>query len=157
MKSTKIFGLFIITSLVMFISSCSKKALDDINFNRNNPTDVQAKFILTDVITSTAFSVVGGDISLYSSVYLEQEAGVWGQTWNAETRIGEPVLATTYNNTWVNIYANIKSLRIVIDKTSEGGSEAGNDVTCVDIDESKVERMRAGEVPIYEPGLETLF
>ena len=130
MKSTKIFGLFIITSLVMFISSCSKKALDDINFNRNNPTDVQAKFILTDVITSTAFSVVGGDISLYSSVYLEQEAGVWGQTWNAETRIGEPVLATTYNNTWVNIYANIKSLRIVIDKTSEGGSEAGNDVTC---------------------------
>ncbi len=36
-------------------------------------------------------------------------------------------------------------------------AETGNHVTCVDIDEHKVERMRAGEVPIYEPGLEVLF
>jgi len=36
-------------------------------------------------------------------------------------------------------------------------AETGNDVICVDIDENKVERMRNGEVPIYEPGLETLF
>lgn len=36
-------------------------------------------------------------------------------------------------------------------------AETGNDVICVDIDENKVERMRKGEVPIYEPGLETLF
>lgn len=36
-------------------------------------------------------------------------------------------------------------------------AEAGNDVICIDIDEKKVERLRAGEVPIYEPGLEDLF
>lgn len=36
-------------------------------------------------------------------------------------------------------------------------AETGNNVVCVDIDEKKVERMRAGEVPIYEPGLESLF
>ena len=36
-------------------------------------------------------------------------------------------------------------------------AEMGNTVTCVDIDESKVERMRAGEVPIYEPDLDILF
>lgn len=36
-------------------------------------------------------------------------------------------------------------------------AETGNNVTCVDIDADKVARMKAGEVPIYEPGLEILF
>ena len=36
-------------------------------------------------------------------------------------------------------------------------AETGNNVICVDIDAKKVERMRNGEVPIYEPGLELLF
>ena len=36
-------------------------------------------------------------------------------------------------------------------------SETGNDVICVDINESKVKKMQNGEVPIYEPGLDLLF
>ena len=36
-------------------------------------------------------------------------------------------------------------------------AETGNHVICVDIDAAKVSRMQAGEIPIYEPGLETLF
>lgn len=36
-------------------------------------------------------------------------------------------------------------------------AETGNNVVCVDIDANKVQRMRNGEVPIYEPGLELLF
>jgi UDPglucose 6-dehydrogenase len=36
-------------------------------------------------------------------------------------------------------------------------SDTGNDVICVDIDAAKIERMRAGEVPIYEPYLDTVF
>jgi UDPglucose 6-dehydrogenase len=33
----------------------------------------------------------------------------------------------------------------------------GHDVTCIDIDEAKVALMQAGNVPIYEPGLEDIF
>jgi UDPglucose 6-dehydrogenase len=37
-----------------------------------------------------------------------------------------------------------------------GISEFGHQVTCVDIDQEKIERLNAGEIPIYEPGLKTL-
>lgn len=35
-------------------------------------------------------------------------------------------------------------------------AESGNDVTGMDVDEVKIGRLRQGEVPIYEPGLEEL-
>src|ERR1700744_6144380 len=37
-----------------------------------------------------------------------------------------------------------------------GFSEIGNDVVCADVEASKVARLRQGEIPIFEPGLEEL-
>ncbi len=35
-------------------------------------------------------------------------------------------------------------------------AEFGWDVTCVDVDREKIRKLRAGEIPIYEPGLDAL-
>lgn len=36
-------------------------------------------------------------------------------------------------------------------------AETGNNVICVDINEQKVQRLRRGEIPIFEPGLDLIF
>ena len=36
-------------------------------------------------------------------------------------------------------------------------SDFGHDVVCVDKDAAKIETLRAGKTPIYEPGLESLM
>src|SRR5215831_3844845 len=40
--------------------------------------------------------------------------------------------------------------------TGAGFSDFGNHVTCVDIDQARIERLRRGEIPFHEPGLSEL-
>src|SRR4051794_2004728 len=40
--------------------------------------------------------------------------------------------------------------------TGAGFSDFGHDVTCVDIDERRIEGLKRGEMPFHEPGLPDL-
>jgi hypothetical protein len=112
--------------LILFMSSCSEKVMDDINKDVNDPTEMGSRLIITDAMTSTAFSVTGTDFTFYASIYIEQNVGTWGQFYNAEIRSAEPTNSTTYNNTWDATYQTLYNLKVIIEKCSEGGSEEGN-------------------------------
>lgn len=118
-------GIVLSASLV----SCSEDVMDNINKDTNHTKSVQAKFILADVITSTAFSNIGGDFNTYTSTYVEHEVGTHNQLFRSEKRQSEPSAASTFNNVWGSCYSALRNARIVIDQCSEGGSQEGNDVT----------------------------
>ena len=122
----KIIKLLTIPALLLMMSGCSQDTLEDINVNKNNPLDVPSKLIITDAMTKSAFSITGSDLAFYASAYVEHNVGIYNQMYNAEIRSGEPSMATTYNNNWGTIYETLYNLKVIINKTSEGGDEEGN-------------------------------
>jgi hypothetical protein len=125
----KILNILLSVLLVSATWSCSEDIMDDINKNVNDPTDVSSSLIITNTMVQSAFSITGSDLAFYASVYVEHNVGIWNQSYNAEIRSGEPISATTYNNNWNAIYQNLSDLKLIINKTSEGGSEEGNFTT----------------------------
>lgn len=121
--------LLAIVFLSAFAVSCSEDTMDEINKDINHTQDAPSKFIVADVITSTAFSNIGGDINTYTSAYVEHEVGTDNQLYRAEHRQGEPSAASTFNNVWGNLYLTLKNARLVIQKCSAGGSQEGNQIT----------------------------
>jgi hypothetical protein len=115
-----------VSILAMMLWSCSESIMDEINQNVNDPSDMAARLIITDVMTNSAFNVAGGDFCFYASIYMEHNTGVWGQFYNADIRSTQPSSSTTYNNSWTAAYSNLYSLSLIINKCSAGGSEDGN-------------------------------
>lgn len=123
MRTLKLYSLIL---FLFTLSACSEDIMDKINENPNNPSDMASRLIITDVMTSSAFSVTSSDYAFYTSVYMELNTGIWGQMYNAEIRLAEPTNASSYNGSWRSQYYNLYHLKLIIDKCSTGGSEAGN-------------------------------
>ncbi len=122
-------ALLLVIILPNLLFSCSEDIMDNINKDNSHTTDVPSKYTLTDVITSTAFSNVGGDLNTYLSTYVEHEVGTHSQLYNAEIRQSEPSSSSTFNNVWGNLYSSLKNARIIIAKCSDGGTQEGNYTT----------------------------
>lgn len=122
-------GLLVTTILSASLISCSEDAMDKVNKDLNHTTNIQAKFILSGVLTSTAFNIVGGDYSTYTSTYVEHEVGTDNQLYRAEHRQNEPSAASTFNNVWGSSYTALRNSRIMIDKCSVGGAQEGSLIT----------------------------
>ena len=103
--------------------------MDRINQDTSHTNSVDGKFILADLITSTAFSNVSGDFNTYSSSYVEYEVGIENQLYNAEIRLNEPSASSTFENTWGNVYTSLKNARVIIGQCQEGKRDEGNLVT----------------------------
>ena len=98
--------------------SCSEDKMDEINKDHNHTTAVPAKMILTDVMTSTAFSVVSGDFNLYGGMYVEHETGSHNQFYYAEPR-SSCTSASTFNNSWGGTYSTLKDALISVKVAEE--------------------------------------
>lgn len=122
-------GIIIFAGMSACLFSCSENIMDSINNDGDHTKTVEAKFIIADVLTSTAYYNVGGDFNTYLSVYVEHEVGIHNQLYGAEHRNAQPTSSSTFNNSWVNTYTSLKNSRVALDKCSEGGTESGNHVT----------------------------
>lgn len=118
-----------VVAVALTMASCSEDTMDRINKDRDHTTDVTARYIITDVMTKTAFSTVGGDFNAYLSMYVEHELGTHNQFLRADKRDGEPSNSSTFNNVWTSTYQSLKNAKLVISKCSEGGTEAENYIT----------------------------
>ena len=108
------------------LTACTDDVMDRLNRNENDPEEVPARYLLTDAETASAVSVVSGDFAFYTAVYMEQQAGIFNQMYNAEMRLAEVYSAATFNNAWNATYRNLLALRIIRERCAAGGAEAGS-------------------------------
>ena len=113
-------------SLLLVLGSCSEEVMNRIDTDPNNPTDVYISLLIPNVTVGVPFNVSGTDLAWFSSIFVEQTAGVHGQMRDADRRAN--LNSQLSENAWAYyIYPKIlNDLKIIIDKGSEGGSEEGN-------------------------------
>ncbi|MBN2274393.1 MAG: SusD/RagB family nutrient-binding outer membrane lipoprotein [Bacteroidales bacterium] len=112
-----------VTLTILVPLSCSEDAMDKVDTNHNDPTEVPIKLILPQTIMSTVFGLSGNDLAWFSSVFVEQTTGVHGQLEDADKR--RAINTTMLNNIWNEMFQTNIDLDYIIERGSEDGEEEG--------------------------------
>ena len=97
MKNKLLFIVFLIGTVI----GCSDEKLEEINEDLDNPFAVPVQVLLPFIETNTAYSAVGGDLSLYMAVHTQLVTGVHAQMHSFDRLVFSP---STFQNTWNSIY-----------------------------------------------------
>ncbi|NSL89104.1 SusD/RagB family nutrient-binding outer membrane lipoprotein [Chitinophaga sp. Mgbs1] len=111
--------------VALSFTACTDKVLDRINTNLNDPKDVAVVNEISTVTTETAFGTTGTDMAWYASVFVEHNAGTYGQMLAADNRTAVNA-SSLMNNSWNAVYDNMMILNDIINKCSPGGKEQEN-------------------------------
>ncbi len=126
MKILKYLGVLSI-SLLLF--SCTKEAMDDVNVDKNSTDKMTAKNLIPDAILKSAYETTSTDLAWYTSVFVEQSAGTWGQLASADKRIGMNS-SSTFDNSWNSLYDVMNICYTVIQKTDPTTGEEKDNYVC---------------------------
>jgi hypothetical protein len=121
----KTFKILLIAVASLLITSCSEDIMDEINKDVNNASTMSAQSELPDVILKSAFETTGTDIAWFATVYIEHSAGTWGQSNEADKRIGQEA-STLFNNNWNNLYDVLMILSDILKKTDPATGDEDN-------------------------------
>lgn len=121
----KIKYLFVASAALMVLGGCSEDLMDTINHERNDATDMTAVNMLPAVEMQTAVQTAGTDLAWYASVYVEHNAGTWGQHSTADKRVAQND-ASIFGNNWNSTYDILNTLKVIQTKCDVGGPEEGN-------------------------------
>ena len=107
----------LVLSVVAFsFAACSEDKMDEINYDKDTPKDVEARFIIPDLELRTAQYIIGGDFNTYLGSYVEYWAGTHNQLYQAELRNAEVRVSSTFNNNWGSLFENIRNGKIILEK-----------------------------------------
>ncbi|HUX95665.1 MAG TPA: SusD/RagB family nutrient-binding outer membrane lipoprotein [Bacteroidales bacterium] len=112
----KSFKILLLTISILLVNACSEDKMDEINQDVNNALQMSAQSELPDVILKTSVETTATDIAWYATVYIEHSVGTWGQSNEAEKRIGQEA-GTVMNNSWNNLYDVLMILDDIMKKT----------------------------------------
>ncbi|MEL7588582.1 MAG: SusD/RagB family nutrient-binding outer membrane lipoprotein [Prolixibacteraceae bacterium] len=106
------YNLFLLIAMAVILASCSMDALDEIDTDPNNPTDVSINLLLPQVQINLVNDLFAGTSARYITTYVEHTANV---------HLNPMLPEDTNTALWNESYDILMDLKIIIEKgTAEG-------------------------------------